>query len=87
MARHIDGWLVCGHRFWKQADANRPTLGRLAAFDFLALLQWVCVSDGFRPIDSLKAAKESNAGNLIVAVRQSDGLWTLVLGLCSCEDS
>jgi hypothetical protein len=45
----------------------------------------VCVSDGFRPIDSLKAAEESDAGNLIVALRQSDGLCTLVLG-CPCGD-
>lgn len=80
MARDHDGRLVCGYRFRKQADTNRPTLGRLASFSVLAFLQRVCVGDGLRSLDSIKAFEESDAGNLI-GWRQSD--WSLYFGFWS----
>ena len=83
MARHHDGRLVCGHRFWKQADTNRPTLGRLASFSVLAFLQRVCVGDGLRSLDSIKAFEESDAGNLKLSFAQLQiELRSLYFDLC-----
>jgi hypothetical protein len=77
MARDHDGRLVCGYRFRKQADTDRPTLGRLASFSILAVLQRLRVGDGLRSLDSIKAFEESDAGNLELALPVLDWSWVL----------